>query len=71
MPKYQVLVIETDDFWWNRRLEDTHTFQTEEAAKAFQEAYNKEENQPEIEGNRMIACNPIEIKEMENDTGKA
>ena len=63
MPKFEVQVIETDEFGWNRRLEDTVSFQTEEAAKAFQEAYNNEEHTPDIIGNLMIATPPREIEE--------
>jgi len=61
MPRFEVVVIETDGFGWNRRLEDTVFFQTEEAAKAFQKAYNAEGNMPQIEGNIMIALQPKEV----------
>ncbi len=68
MPKYEVQVIETDEFGWNIRLEESVLFQTEEAAKAFQEAYNKntsgEERLTEIEGNFMVARPPREIPEV-------
>lgn len=63
MPKFQVQVVETDTFGWNRRLEDTVIFQTEEAAKAFQEQYNKEPGVPDVEGNIMVAIKPLELQE--------
>lgn len=66
MPKFEVSVIETDGFGWNRRLEETVVFATEEAAKAFRSAYNMEEHVPDIEGNVMVALLPQEIKEKEN-----
>lgn len=66
MSKFEVLVIETDGFGWNRRLEETVVFASEEAAKAFQAAYNAEEHIPDVEGNIMVALFPQEIKEKEN-----
>lgn len=63
MPKFEVVIVETDLFGWNRRLEDTVVFQTEEAAKAFQDSYNKEQPSPQIEGNIMVALSPKEIRE--------
>ena len=71
MPKFQVQIIETDDFGWNRRLEDTVIFQNEEAAKAFQDQYNKEPGTPEIDGNIMVATKPLEIQEEKDDIQNA
>ena len=68
---FEVQVIETDDFGWSVRLEEAVLFQTEEAAKAFQESYNKnekgEQHSPEIAGNYMIARLPKKVKESSDD----
>lgn len=71
MPKFEVQVIETDDFGWSARLEETVIFQTEEAALAFQKAYNTnangEQHSPEIDGNVMVARPPKKVSETEDD----
>lgn len=67
MPRFEVVVVETDLFGWNRRLEDVVVFQTEESAKAFQEAYNKEQPPPQIDGNIMIALPPKEVQEKSDE----
>jgi hypothetical protein len=71
MPKFQVQIIESDSFGWNRRLEDTVIFQNEVAAKAFQDKYNKEPGEPDVEGNIMIATKPLEIQEEKDASVKS
>ena len=67
MSKWVVDVVESDEFGWLARLEESRDFKNEEAAVAFQESYNKEGNLPLIEGNFLYARKPREIKEEGDD----
>lgn len=68
MPKFQVQIVETDDFGWYNRLEDTIEFRSEEVAKAFQKHFNETNDLivPEKPGNYIVARKPIEIVERKN-----
>lgn len=67
MSKWVVDVVESDEFGWLARLEESKEFKTPEAAQAFQESYNKEGNPPMVEGNILFARKPREIKEEGDD----